>query len=136
MMKSSLKPLARNLRRCSTEAERKMWNLLHARSLSGHKFRRQQPLGLYIVDFFCWGSGLVVELDGGQHANCETDGERTAFLESRGYRVLRFWNHEVLEHPEVVMMSIQRVLGEKTPHPTLSPRERNKGEWPLPTGEE
>ena len=128
MIKPSLKSLARNLRRCSTEAEREMWNLLHDRSLSGYKFRRQQPLGSYIMDFFCWGSGLVVELDGGQHADCEADRERTAFLESRGYRVLRFWNHEFLEHPEVVLMSIQRVLGEMTPHPTLSLGERNKRE--------
>ena len=65
MVKPSLKQLA-SLRRCSTEAERKMWNLLHGRSLLGYKFRRQQPLGPYIVDFFCWDNGLVVELDKGQ----------------------------------------------------------------------
>ena len=105
-----------------------MWNLLQGRSLLGYKFRRQQPLDPYIVDFFCWDSSLVVELDGGQHANCEADEKRTALLESRGYRVLRFWNHEVLEHPEIVILSLQRVMEERTPHPTLSPRERNKGE--------
>ena len=70
----------------------------------------------------------MVELDGSQHANCETDMDRTAFLESRGYRVLRFWNHEVLKHPEVVTMLIQKALEEKTPHPILSPRERIKEE--------
>jgi very-short-patch-repair endonuclease len=82
---------------------------LRARQLAGLKFRRQQPVGRFIVDFFCLEHGLVVELDGGQHAlQTEADERRSAFLLGRGYRVLRFWDNEVMENIDGVL---QRILG-------------------------
>ena len=90
------KAQARALRSNPTEAERALWKHLRMRQLEGHKFRRQQPLGQYIVDFVCLERKLVVELDGGHHAGeFLTDATRTAWLEVRGFRVLRFWNHDV-----------------------------------------
>lgn len=107
-----LKKVARALRRTSTDAERKCWTLLRGRRLSGFKFRRQQPLEGFIVDFFCPARGLVVELDGGQHAGSAQDRLRTRRLESRGYRVLRFWDNEVLKNPLALIDSIARELRE------------------------
>ena len=95
---------ARDLRKSSTKAERALWSQLRDRQLDGHKFRRQQPIGPYIVDFFCLERNLVVEVDGGQHAP-EVDERRTAFLEGAGYRVLRFWNEEVLESMDGVLQT-------------------------------
>jgi len=91
---------AKQLRRDSTDAEKTLWRLLRARQLNGVKFRRQHPIGPYIVDFVCLEQHLVIELDGGQHALDSP--ARTRFLESEGYRVLRFWNNEVLANPEGV----------------------------------
>jgi very-short-patch-repair endonuclease len=88
---------ARNLRKQSTEAEKLLWKNLRAKQLEGFKFRRQQPIGNYIVDFVCFEKGLVVELDGGQHAvEKEKDMIRDQWLSAEGFRVLRFWNTEVL----------------------------------------
>ena len=93
--------LARALRKNPTEAERTLWRHLRLRQLDEHKFRRQQPVGSYIVDFICIEKRLVVELDGGQHSEqVASDAERTALLEGEGFRVLRFWNHEVLKDIE------------------------------------
>src|SRR3546814_2302829 len=89
---------ARRLRRDQTTAERRLWSRLRDRQLEGHKFRRQVPRGRFVVDFACLDSWLVVELDGGQHADpfqTKDDRKRTAWLEAEGYRVLRFWNHEI-----------------------------------------
>ena len=100
---------ARRLRRHQTDVERKLWYELRNRRLSKFKFRRQQPIGPYIVDFFCSEKGLVVELDGSQHAeteNREKDDVRTAFLKSRGYKVLRFWNHELNQNLDGVVETI------------------------------
>jgi len=102
---------AKALRRDPTEAERALWNHLRMRQLEGHKFRRQQPLGRYIVDFVCLEKRLVVELDGGQHAEqTDSDEERTAWLEARGFHVLRFWNHDVLNNIEAVKEVIRGAL--------------------------
>ncbi len=88
---------ARRLRKHPTDAERLLWRHLRLRQLGGYKFRRQQPLGPYIVDFVCLAKRLIVEVDGGQHAEqAEEDAQRTAWLEAQGFRVLRFWNTEVL----------------------------------------
>jgi very-short-patch-repair endonuclease len=82
----------------------------------GAKFRRQHPLGSFIVDFYCMQVGLVIELDGGQHAlRHEEDRRRTAWFTQEGHRVLRFWNHEVLHDIDAVLERIRDVL--KTPHP-------------------
>src|SRR4029079_12797034 len=87
---------AQRLRREMTDAERKLWSVLRNRKLNGAKFRRQQPLGPYIADFVCQECRLIIEADGGQHADNASDARRTAFLESVGYRVLRFWNNDIL----------------------------------------
>jgi very-short-patch-repair endonuclease len=104
-----------------TDAERKLWRLLRLRQVSGHKFRRQVPLGRYIADFVCHEARLVIEVDGGQHdsaAPLET--ERTAFLQHEGYRVLRFWNNEVLANLDGVYDVIVAALAEAiTPTRTL-----------------
>jgi very-short-patch-repair endonuclease len=87
---------ARTLRRSMTEPERKLWRLLRDRRLQGVKFRRQVPVGPYIVDFLCIDRKLVVELDGSQHADSVRDIRRDAWLRSTGYAVRRFWNDAVL----------------------------------------
>jgi len=118
---------ARDLRRHQTDAERRLWRRLRDRQLAGAKFRRQHPIGQYIVDFCCLEAKLVVELDGGQHAaRRATDTERTAFLEAQGYRVLRFWNNDVLSNLDGVLQRIAEAL--RHPHPgPLPERERGPG---------
>jgi very-short-patch-repair endonuclease len=99
--------------------------LLRARKMDGGKFRRQHPIGPYIVDFCCIEHRIIVELDGGQHAlYVEADQRRTDFLSKLGYRVLRIWNHEVLVAPVAVL---ERILDElHGPHPPLSLSGRGK----------
>ena len=100
---------AKEMRNQSTEAERKLWALLRNKQMSALRFRRQQPIGPYIADFFCPAAKLIVELDGGQHgtdANLEYDEQRTRFLNACGYRVLRFLNEDLLKHPDVVLEGI------------------------------
>jgi very-short-patch-repair endonuclease len=104
---------AKQLRMNSTDAERLLWRVLRSRQLAGHKFRRQQPLGGFIVDFVCLEKRLVVEVDGGQHQEQKQavyDAERTVWLERQGFRVLRFWDHEVLKQIEGVKEAIWRTL--------------------------
>ena len=104
---------ARRLRQAETEAERIAWKILRNRQQKGYKFRRQQPIGPYVVDFVCFEKKLVVELDGGQHAEQSAyDAERTTWLESQGFRVLRFWNHQVLREIEAVKEVIWKELME------------------------
>ena len=91
---------ARELRRDSTAAERALWALLRARRLGGHKFRRQVPIGRYIVDFLCPNQRLIIELGGGQHQDpTPYEARRTAWLHANGYQLLRLWNTELLEDP-------------------------------------
>ena len=106
---------AQRLRGVMTDAERKLWSALRNRQLEGAKFRRQQPIGPFIADFVCQERRLIVEADGGQHSNNASDGRRTAFLESKGYRVLRFWNNDILGHLDRVAEVIATAL--LTPHP-------------------
>ncbi|MGD9538428.1 MAG: endonuclease domain-containing protein [Alphaproteobacteria bacterium] len=101
---------ARQLRRDATEAERQLWKRLRNRQIAGAKFRRQVPIDPYIVDFICFETRLVVEVDGGQHARSGVDAARTAFLESHGFRVVRVWNHEVLGNIEGVLSTIEDAL--------------------------
>jgi len=96
---------AKTLRRNSTDAERRLWCALRDRRLAGLKFRRQQPIGRYVVDFVCQERRLVIEVDGGQHGP-DVDAPRTAHLEGCGYRVLRFWNPDVLTRLEDVLATI------------------------------
>ena len=110
---------ARQLRRRSTDAERKLWSILRNRQLARYKFRRQVPIGNYIVDFVCFEKKIVVELDGGQHqAKIEYDNDRTRWLQSAGFRVIRFWNNEVLRETDGVLQAILIMLkGENSPSP-------------------
>jgi very-short-patch-repair endonuclease len=102
---------ARALRRNATDAEQTMWRLLRDRRLAGIKFRRQVPIGPYVADFASIAHRLVVELDGGQHAENSYDIRRDAFLASEGWRVLRFWNNDVMRNREGVLESIAQVVG-------------------------
>jgi very-short-patch-repair endonuclease len=106
---------AKRLRREMTDAERKLWSILRNSQLDGAKFRRQQPIGPFIADFVCQQSRLIIEVDGGQHAESVSDQRRTEFLESKGYRLLRFWNNDILENLEGVADFILAALA--TPHP-------------------
>ena len=111
---------ARSMRLEPTEAERKLWwNLRHRLAAPGTHFRRQVRIGYYIVDFASHGLKLVIELDGGQHAErSRLDAKRTKFLESQGYRVLRFWNNDVMQNINGVLEVIQRsILATPTPTP-------------------
>ena len=118
---------ARGLRQAMTDAEQKLWYYLRNRQLDGHKFRRQHEIDHYIVDFVCMDAMLVVELDGGQHAEQqEYDERRTHYLQRKGYRVLRFWNNEALTKIESVLEVIL-VAAKQPPHPNpLPPREREQ----------
>jgi very-short-patch-repair endonuclease len=106
---------AKRLRRDMTEAERKLWSTLRNSQLDGAKFRRQQPIGPFIADFVCQQARLIIEADGSQHSESAGDVRRTTFLESKGYRVLRFWNNDILKTLEGVAESILAALA--TPHP-------------------
>ena len=97
----------RQLRSNSTDAEKVLWQALRNRQLGGFKFRRQHPIPPYIVDFVCLEHRLIVELDGGQHAETQTyDGARTSMLEQAGYKVMRFWNNEFLNNRDAVLEQI------------------------------
>ncbi len=111
---------ARALRANGTDAEQTLWRHLRSRQLDGHKFRRQHLIGPYIADFACIEARLVVELDGGQHAQAgavEHDERRTQFLQDQGWHVLRFWNHEVLMELAGVLQAIAQVLNRPHPNP-------------------
>jgi very-short-patch-repair endonuclease len=120
---------ARTLRRDSTDAERIIWDALRAHRLNGASFRRQTPIGPYVADFVCHSAHLIVELDGGQHfeaANMHRDSRRDAFLASKGFRVLRYSNHDVMTNARGVPETIAAALN-VTPSPTLpSKRGREK----------
>lgn len=108
-----------------TDAEKLLWRHLRNRELGGYKFRRQRPIGTYIVDFVCLEKKIVIEVDGGQHAGqVELDAERSDYLKEKGYRVMRFWNNEVLKETESVLTVILSSLdGNVSPlTPALSPR--------------
>jgi len=106
-----------------TDAERKLWWHLRELPVDGTHFRRQATIGPYFADFACHHSKLVIEIDGGHHgegANLRADAERTKYLEANGYRVLRFWNNDVLQNTDGVMTNILDALnsgGREAPHP-------------------
>ncbi|CAD5107665.1 endonuclease domain-containing protein [Zestomonas carbonaria] len=103
-----LRENAKRLRSNMTDAEARIWYYLRGHRFMGLKFRRQKPVGPYIVDFVCLERFLVIELDGGQHQEqAERDRTRDRYLQARGFRVLRFWNHEVLGETEAVLEAIR-----------------------------
>ena len=112
--------LAKGLRRKETEPEQILWSLLRNKQLNGVKFRRQQPLGDFIVDFVSLEKKLVIETDGGQHnaePMLEQDELRTKWLESQGFRVMRFWNNDVMSNTDGVITRIKEALDQVTPSP-------------------
>ncbi len=105
---------ARKLRKRQTEAERRLWQRLRNRRLGGYKFRRQHPIGRFIVDFGCLEKRLVVEVDGGQHSwRVEDDALRTSKLEASGFMALRFWNNDVLGRMDEILGAIHAKLEER-----------------------
>jgi len=117
--------LAKDLRKRSTDAERNLWNKLRAKQIQGLKFRRQEPIRRYIVDFVCYEKQLIIEVDGGQHASStEKDRTRTDWLSSQGFSVIRFWDHEVLTNIEGVLDSILESLS-PSPNPSHQGREKD-----------
>ncbi len=112
--KAQLLSFAKRMRHVPTEAESLLWRQLRAGRLAAYKFKRQQPIGGFIVDFVCFAQKLVIEVDGGQHAGMQArDGTRTEWLQAQGFQVLRFWNHDVLQRRELVLEEILRQLGSR-----------------------
>jgi len=105
-MGTELTNMARNLRKRSTEAENLLWRHLRAKRLEGLKFRRQQPIGNYIVDFVCFEKRIIIEVDGGQHTE-EKDSKRDKWFNEQGFKVLRFWNNEVFGNTSGVLEVIR-----------------------------
>ena len=116
----------KSLRQSMTDAEQLLWKHLRAHRMDGQKFRRQQAIGPYIVDFVHFGLRLIVEADGGQHADSPHDVARDAWLRSQGFTVLRFWNNNILQCTDAVLESIWAAL--RAPTPPSPPT-------PLPQGE-
>ena len=106
--------IARELRSNSTEAGKRLWSRLRRRQLEGFYIRRQAPIGRYVVDFVCAERKIIIEVDGGQHAEqIAQDAKRTAWLESQGYEVMRFWNNDVLENTNGVVETILERLRQR-----------------------
>lgn len=116
------------MRRTPTEAERALWHLLRAHRFAAAKWKRQQPIGRYIVDFVCFERRLIVEADGGQHAQSRYDEQRDAWLRAQNFTILRFWNNDILKNAEGVATAILAALNgdeagiEPAPPPPPSPR--------------
>lgn len=111
--------LARNLRKNATIQERRLWNLLKNRQFYNLKFKRQQPIGDYIVDFICKEAKIIIEVDGGQHnepENIEYDKTRTEYLNNLGYKVVRFWNNEIYENIEGVVLRLKEEINPHQEH--------------------
>jgi BirA family biotin operon repressor/biotin-[acetyl-CoA-carboxylase] ligase len=106
MAKKRLTHLARTLRNNPTDAEQSLWQHLRASQFCAAKFTRQFPIGDFIADFACRSLRIAIELDGGQHSESATDTNRTRIIEAHGYRVIRFWNHEVLGNMDGVLQAI------------------------------
>ena len=111
MEQPNLIPFAKQLRSNATEAEKLLWKHLRAKRFEGFKFKRQKPIGRYIVDFVCLEKRLVIEVDGGQHMDDATkDANRSEWIEQQGYRVMRFWNNDVLSNIEGVLFVVEKEL--------------------------
>jgi very-short-patch-repair endonuclease len=106
-----------------TDAERMLWHRIRHKQLDGHRFRRQVPIGPYIVDFACLDARVIVEVDGGQHADAiADDSARDAWLAARGYCVVRFWNNDVIGNIDGVLVLLRDALHAETPHPSPPPQ--------------
>ncbi|MFD1107558.1 endonuclease domain-containing protein [Sphingobium olei] len=116
---------ARALRNNATDAERALWQAISARKVRGIRFNRQVPIGPFICDFVARSIGLVIEVDGSQHGE-EVDRQRTSYIEAQGFRVIRFWNHDVLGNIEGVIDEIERVIANM---PSPNPSRRREGSF-------
>ncbi len=110
MTEKRLTGIARKLRSDMTDAERRLWTHLRANQLEGVKFTRQFPIGDFVVDFAARSLRLVIELDGGQHSDSATDAARTEMIEAHGYRVIRFWNNDVFQNTDGVLIRISEEI--------------------------
>jgi very-short-patch-repair endonuclease len=119
-------PNVKRLRTNMTDAEQKLWRALRSRGV-GPKFRRQVPLGPFIVDFVCFEAKLIVEVDGGQHADSQRDASRDRYFTNHGYRVLRFWNNDVLKNLEGVLIRITE-FADPSPGALRAPPSPSRGE--------
>ena len=128
MREGQKRDFARHLRSSMTDAEQALWKRLRRRQ-AGCRFRRQVPIGPFIADFACIERRLVIELDGGQHEASRMDPRRDAWLRRGGYRVLRFWNTDVLQNMEGVLAVVLSQLARACPHPGLPPQ-AGEGEKP------
>jgi very-short-patch-repair endonuclease len=108
---------SRRLRQVATDAETALWYQLRSRRLNGYKFVRQEPIGPYTVDLICRDCRLIIEVDGGQHADSDRDAVRDKWLADHNYRILRFWNNDVLRNLVGVLETIAIALAETPPHP-------------------
>lgn len=129
--------IAKKLRQNMTDAEKLLWYHLKNKQLNGYKFRRQEPIGDYIVDFVCYSCHIVIEADGGQHLDSEKDKERDNWLNSQGFRVLRFWNNDIISNIEGILEVIHTACSSPDPSCPLciSPEIgeiSQKGEEPYP----
>ena len=122
-------PRARTLRRDATEAEKKLWQHLRQPPFKEHHFRRQATIGPYFADFASHQARIVIEVDGGQHSGSTSDDGRTRYLETKGYRVLRFWNNDVGENISGVLSVIDTAVNaDRPPTPDPSPPKAGGGE--------
>jgi very-short-patch-repair endonuclease len=112
---------AKHLRCHMTDSENKLWRHLRAHRLNGEKFRRQQPIGPYIVDFVHFGARLIVEADGGQHNDAPRDERRDEWLREQGFTVMRFWNNEIMSNLEGVLTTVMAAVAESPLSPIPSP---------------
>ena len=118
-MSNKITAAARKLRKNSTKAENLLWQKLRNRQLEGFKFRRQQPVGSYILDFVNFKKGIVIEVDGGQHTILkDKDKKRDAWLNAEGFEVMRFWNNEVFENLDGILQVIRTKLITPSPGPS------------------
>jgi very-short-patch-repair endonuclease len=126
----ALRCQAKALRANMTDAERRLWYLLRAHRFEGIKIKRQAPIGRYIVDFVSFERRLIFEVDGAQHADSEADRRRTRWLEGEGFRVLRFWNNEVLNNTSGVLETILSAVADPSPGTLLrsAPPSPTRGE--------
>jgi len=111
---------AKYLRQHMTDSENKLWRHLRAHRLNGEKFRRQQPIGPYVVDFVNFGARLIIEADGGQHNGAQQDERRDAWLRAQGFKVMRFWNNEIMNTPDGVLATVMAAVMTDTPLPRPS----------------
>ncbi len=112
---------AKHLRCHMTDSENKLWRHLRAHRLNGEKFRRQQPIGPYVVDFVHFGARVIVEADGGQHNDAPRDERRDEWLREQGFTVMRFWNNEIMSNLEGVLTTVMAAVAESPLSPIPSP---------------